>query len=157
MVGCMDLVYDRRDNSSQFTLRIVNIRFIETCDAPEPPSTSTRHFIPQHLISSQILPEYIEWPNAGQEIEYQQQQNEEEEGTSSSQVSETLFESIARRIRESFPTDFEMITVSIIDLVLSMKSDDILQGEIFDILGFDHFELASEILEKRNAITTEKK
>ncbi|XP_072153378.1 activating signal cointegrator 1 complex subunit 3 isoform X4 [Bemisia tabaci] len=65
---------------------------------------------------------------------------------------------LANEIRKSFqgqtPTDMSMedFIVSVSATLESNHSNDELQNELFDLIGFDHFELVSCLLEHRNDI-----
>lgn len=47
------------------------------------------------------------------------------------------------------------MTKNLMEMICSSRSDNDLQGELIDLLGVELFELAIEILEKRNKICYE--
>lgn len=80
-------------------------------------------------------------------------------GTSRSEPqNETMIKTVIsalKQICESDPARMESMKQHILTLLLSGQSDDMIQGDLIDTFGFEHFELVSEILTQKERVLDE--
>ncbi|XGW28221.1 hypothetical protein V3C99_008208 [Haemonchus contortus] len=58
-------------------------------------------------------------------------------------------------LKTFFPENFETLSKHLFDLLASERTSEELQGELIDLVGFDHFEMVGQILESRSQIIGE--
>ncbi|KAK6032369.1 hypothetical protein OSTOST_01444, partial [Ostertagia ostertagi] len=62
---------------------------------------------------------------------------------------------VAQSLRTFFPENYETLAKHLFDLLSSERTNEELQGELIDLVGFDHFEMVGGILESRSQLINE--
>ncbi|KAK6030198.1 hypothetical protein OSTOST_03679, partial [Ostertagia ostertagi] len=78
-----------------------------------------------------------------------------EEPCSSSRGARLNCADVAQSLRTFFPENYETLAKHLFDLLASERTNEELQGELIDLLGFDHFEMVGGILESRSQLINE--
>ncbi|CAI2335194.1 unnamed protein product [Caenorhabditis sp. 36 PRJEB53466] len=121
----------------------------------DPPAPSRVASFNQNI---HLVPEFLEWPNSETEQESFAVPEPSSLGPSTSGPSTTgIFRSVTERLMVYFPDTCTTITTNMLDLICSTRSDNDIQNELIELLGFELFDLVGEILENRNKISYEAK
>ncbi|KAF1763916.1 hypothetical protein GCK72_003862 [Caenorhabditis remanei] len=124
-------------------------------DPPAPPRVASY----RQNIRLQMDSEFLEWPNSDAETA---NFSSGEEPMSLPEVPSTsgggsILQPITDTLRLYFPDTIETILQNLLEMLCSSRSDNDIQCELIDLLGVELFELAGDVLEKRNKIVYEVK